>query len=571
MKSKVFLTLFSLPFLCVGLWMLYSVSSNALDASQMQHWDRTPAQVISGGYKTNHGDDSTTYTAYGTFRYIYQGREYTSERVAISGGGDNIGDFQQELGNRLSRAADNKKPIDVYVNPKDPTEAIVSRDLRWGMVGFKMIFVILFGGAGAGMLIYAIKSKTIPDSLPPEFADRPWMANDAWATNEIKSNAKIAMYVTWGFAVVWCSISAPLPFVLYEEVFEKNNYPALLGYLFPFVGIFIVIWAVRSTLQWRKFGQIPVVLNPFPGSIGGQVGGTIETRYPYDPTNKFLLRLSSIYSYESGSGKNRSRSERLNWQDEAISHTEMGLYGTRIVFRFDVPPELPTSDYFNRGRDYNLWRLNVTADLPGVDLDQDYEIPVYPTAQKSTLSGRDLENAANATAEMATENAKRRFQIINGSSGQEFLYPFGRNLGAAFTALLAGVIFTAAAAFMLIHEHMYFFGSVFLIFGVPITLGGIYMASNSLHVFKDSSGGIVSQRRIFGIPVHRGYAFVDGMGPLTTSSHFSSQSGNKHVKHFKVHGAGRDGRKITLGEGFHGEREAKAATAIICDVLGIYN
>lgn len=571
MKSKVFLALFALPFLGIGLWMLYSISSNMLDASRMQSWDTVPAQVITGGYNSNRGDDSTTYEAYGTFRYTYKGREYTSERVAISGGSDNIGDFQKDLGNRLSRAARNKKPIDAYVNPKNPSDAIISRDLRWPMIGFKMIFVIVFGGVGAGLLIYAIKSKAEPDSVPPEFADRPWMAKDAWSTNEIKSNAKLAMYVTWGFAVIWCSISAPLPFVLYKEVVEKQNYPALLGYLFPLAGIFIIVWAVRSTIQWRKFGQIPVVLNPFPGSIGGQTGGTIETKYPYDPANKFLMTLSNIYSYESGSGKERRRTEKLKWQDQAVAHTEMGLYGTRIVFRFDVPPELDQSDALHSGRDYYLWRLNVSADLPGVDLDQDYEIPVYPTAEKSTLTGRGLENAANATAEMATANAKLRFQIINGSSGQEFFYPFGRNLGAAFTALLAGGIFTAGGIFMMVHEHMYFFGGVFLLFGVPITLGGIYMATNSLHIFKDSSGGIVSLRRIFGIPVRRGYAFVDGMGTLETSSNFSTQSGNKHVKHYKIHGAGRDGRKITLGEGFHGEREAQAAIAIIRDTLGIYN
>ena len=55
-------------------------------------------------------------------------------------------------------------------------------------------------------------------------ADRPWLANDAWQMATIRSSSKAAMYTTWGFAGIWNLISAPLPFVMYKEVVEKENW-----------------------------------------------------------------------------------------------------------------------------------------------------------------------------------------------------------------------------------------------------------------------------------------------------------------------------------------------------------
>ena len=566
MKNNFWLRLFALPFMAVGLWMIYSIGGNLIDGTRMASWETVDGYVVSGGYKTNRGDDSDTYKPYATYRYDYNGRRYEGTRVAISETSDNIGDFQQELGRKLSSAAAGKKPIDIYVNPNDPTESIVSRDIRWALIGFKMIFLITFGGVGTGLMIYTFMARKEVD--PTEFPDTPWLANNDWADNQIPSGSKITMYVSWGFAVFWNAISSFIPFVAYEEV-QKGNYVVLIALLFPIVGVGLIVWAIRCTMQWRKFGQSYLQLDPFPGSINGQVGGTIELHYPYDPAHTYAITLSSIYSYMSGSGKNRSRSEKLNWQDTVVAHTEMGLYGTRIVFRFDVPPDLPPSDVNKPGDSYEMWKVNVTAALPGVDLDQDYEVPVFATAKKSGLTGREIDEAAKRTADMSMQAAKNRMRLINGANGTEFFFPFGRNFGPASTALICGVVFTGACYFLVWHEGRHIFGSVFGLFGVPTLLGGIYMLSNSLHVQKDSGGNIVSTRRIFGIPTRRRYIYAGDIRDLDKSSNFATQSGGKHVKHFTVFAKTPDGKKIVFGEGFHGEREAGSAIDFFKKELGI--
>lgn len=566
MKNNFWLRLFALPFMAVGIWMAYSIGSTLIEGARMESWETINGYVISGGYETNSGEDSNTYKAYGTYRYDYKGRSYQGTRVAISETSDNIGDFHQDLGRKLSSAAGTNSPIDIYVNPDDPTESIVSRDIRWGLIGFKLIFLITFGGAGTALMIYTFMAPRETD--PNEFPDSPWLANKDWAQNQIPSGSKVMMYVGWGFAIFWNAISSYIPFVAYEEV-QKGNYVVLIALLFPLVGIGLIIWAIRNTLQWKKFGQSYLQLDPFPGSINGQVGGTIELHYPYDPAHTYVITLSSIYSYMSGSGKSRRRSERLNWQDTVVAHTEMGLYGTRIVFRFDVPPDLPPSDVNKPGDSYEMWKVNVSAALPGVDLDQDYEVPVFATSKKSGLTGREIDEAAKRTADMSMQSAKNRIRLINGANGTEFFYPFGRNFGPASTALICGIVFTGASYFLLFHEHHYFFGAVFGLFGVPITLGGIYMLSNSLHVQKDASGNIVSTRRVFGIPTRRRYVYAGDIRDLDKSSNFATQSGSKHIKHFTVFAKTPDGKKVVFGEGFHGEREAASAIDFFKQEMGI--
>ena len=397
-KSKLFLGLFALPFLGVGIFALISITGTLINWKSMQSWEPVQAYVLSGGYHSNSGSKSTTYKAYGEYTYTYNGREYRNTRVQINNTSDNIGRHQIKLGKKLKRTAQQKESIEAYVNPDNSNDAVINRDIRLEMIGFKFIFLVVFGGFGIGLLIVLFTMPKEKDSTLPLYKEKPWLINDKWQTNEIYSTAKLTLYLTWGFAIFWNAISSLILFILVEEILEENNYFILIALIFPLIGAGLIIQAVRKTLEWKKFGKIPVILDPFPGSIGGQVGGTIELPHSYSMGTQFTVTLSNIYSHKSGNSKNRKQSEKIIWQDTAIAYTESGLYGTRIVFRFDVPEGLNASDalkdssnsylcklnlkatgILRNNSNYYLWRLNLKATLPGVDIDRNYEIPVYPT------------------------------------------------------------------------------------------------------------------------------------------------------------------------------------------------
>ena len=457
----------------------------------------------------------------------------------------------------------------VYVDPDNPAEAIVDRSLRWGLIGFKSIFLFTFGGVGLGLLVFLFRAPEEKDLSAPEYRGKPWLVNDAWQTAVVRSSSKTAMYVGWGFAALWNLISAPLPFVIYKEVLDKENYLALVGLLFPLVGIGLLTWAVRRTLEWKRFGPAPVTLDPFPGSIGGHVGGTIDVRLPYDSAAQFSLTLTNLHSYMSGSGKNRSRKESAEWQDTQIAHTSSGSKGSRLSFRFDVPENLEESAADQSKDEYYLWRLNVRADLAGVDIDRDYEIPVYATSEHSSqLSEFSIDQARTEQKQIDLHAIEKLVDLSCGASGRAMRFPMGRNLLSGFSGLVFGAVFAGVGWFLIKYEGHAIMGSVFGGVGLLILISALYYVLNSLEVLQDG-GDIRSVRRILGIPVKRRRMRRTDFVRLRKKAALKSQSGGKHVIHYSLSAIDRHGRKMIVGEGFKGASQADAAADFIAREFGL--
>ncbi|MGI9248258.1 MAG: DUF3592 domain-containing protein [Woeseiaceae bacterium] len=568
MKGKIVVTLFALPFFSVGVWMLWSVSSSFYDAWRMQDWAAVEAKLARGGYETNSGSDSDTYEAFAEYSYTYGGQRYSGNRVSLSDGGDNIGDHQQDIGRRLQNTVASGGAMLVYVDPENPSDSIIDRSVRWGLIGFKSIFLFVFGGVGLGLLIFVWRAAPEKDASKPEYQASPWLLNDDWQTSTIHSSSKTAMWGAWAFAAFWNLISAAVPFLLYQEVMQRENYIALVGLLFPLVGIGLLAWAIRRTLEWRRFGAAPVTLDPFPGSIGGHVGGTIDLNLPFDPAARFQLTLNNLHCYYSGSGKNRSRKEEAKWQDALVAHAEPGARGTRLTFRFDVPEGLDASDT-DHDDSYYVWRLNLRAELPGTDLDRDYDIPVYATARESRhLSDHAVQKARAEQNLIDNESVGEIIEIRQGAGGKQMVYPIGRHVGSALGGLIVGSIFAAAGWYLIVEEGHTVFGGIFGGVGLLIGLFCLYLMLNSLEVSKEAAN-IKTVRRLLGIPISRKQMHQNSFERFEKKSTMKTQSGGKHVIYYSVYAIDRQGNEIALGEGFKGENEAQAAMRIISTELGL--
>lgn len=568
MKGKIFVTLFALPFFGVGVWMLWSISSSFYDAWQMQSWVEAEARLSRGGYETHRGGDADTYEAYADYTYTYRGQEFVGARVSLSSGGDNIGDYQEDMGRRLQNTARTGSALLVYVDPEEPSDSIIDRSLRWGLIGFKSIFLFVFGGVGLGLLIFVFRAAPEKDASKPEYQNSPWLLNDKWQTPTISSGSKTAMWGAWAFAAFWNLISAVVPFLVYREVMEKQNTIALVGLLFPLIGIGLLVWAIRRTLEWRRFGAAPVTLDPFPGSIGGHIGGTIDLNLPFDPAARFQLTLNNVQSYMSGSGKNRSRKEKAKWQDVLAAHAEPGANGTRLTFRFDVPEGLDASDA-ERDASYHLWRLNLQAELPGTDVDRDYDIPAYPTAVQSRhLSNQAVQKARAVQNSIDEQSVGEIINIRRGAGGKKMIYPMGRHFASSLGGFFVAAIFAAVGWFLIVEEGHTIFGGVFGGIGTLIGIFCLYLMLNSLEVSKEAAS-IKTVRKVLGIPVSRKQMHQNSFERLEKKSTMQAQSGGKHVMYYSVYASDRQANKIVLGEGFKGESEAKAAMRIIARELGL--
>ena len=215
MKGRIFILLFALPFAGFGTWMLWLVGSELGDAWAMRGWESVNAELERAGVETRRGDDSDTYLAYADYRYTYASVGYTGSRVSISSGADNIGSYQRDIGQRLAGALARNEAIVVWVDPNEPSSSIIDREPRWGLMAFKSVFVLLFGGVGYGMMIAAfLRRTTVATETAAATGDAAWLANPAWQGDPLRSGSRASMWGAWTFATLWNLISMPLPFLL---------------------------------------------------------------------------------------------------------------------------------------------------------------------------------------------------------------------------------------------------------------------------------------------------------------------------------------------------------------------
>ena len=153
--------------------------------------------------------------------------------------------------------------------------------------------------------------------------DSPWMWKADWAAGRIVSSAQKTMLAALTIALFWNMVTAPLWFVLPGEILDKGNRWALLGLIFPAIGLLLAGWAIVSILRWRKFGQSVLQMAFVPGVIGGQLAGVIRTSAKVRPEDGFHLRLRCVRRITTGSGKQRSTSESILWEEERIVMHEL--------------------------------------------------------------------------------------------------------------------------------------------------------------------------------------------------------------------------------------------------------
>jgi hypothetical protein len=329
------------------------------------------------------------------------------------------------------------------------------------------VFAFLFCAAGFGMMAFAIYNLRHGDDVPEverRYPAQPWMWRKDWADGRISDHSKAGVIGLWFFAVVWSGISVPLAWMLLRNEPEKKG--AFFVLIFPLVGVGLVVAAIYRTLRHLRYGNSYFVLASRPGVIGRSLQGTVETRFRQAP-GTVSIRLSAIRRVTSGSGKSRSTSEHVKWQDASEidgASLPMGPHGTNIPVSFEIPADAPETD--NRNRDNELvWRLEISADVPGVDYSTTFEVPVFNTGAVP-LSEEELQAARTRRRSRVRGVVPAESKVVISNTprgGTEFLFPPRRKLGST----LGGLAFLAVWFAFVVGLAM---------FGAPMAFPGIFGA-----------------------------------------------------------------------------------------------
>lgn len=430
------------------------------------------------------------------------------------------------------------------------------RQIFDGSGGSKVWLLLLFGfvfsGIGFGLIVGAIYGARVQKRQQRNQAEHPrepWLWRDDWAAGRVVSRTKSDTIGAWVFAALWNAVSMPMLILVPREAARKPI--VYVGLLFPVVGVFLLVRAIRGSLALHRFGKTVFEMASIPGVIGGDLKGVIQTRLPEAPPAGLQLRISCVNRVTTGSGDDSTTRENILWREEAqLAPGQFcaGPVGTSIPVSFQIPWESQPTE--TRGpRDEIVWLLEAQASLPGVDYHDIFDVPVFRTAE--TPPHRQMESAARE--HMAQRPEALTVAVTSAPNGVEYYFPAARNKGFAAWSTLFFLIFGGAAFFLAYFHAPLVFSIAFGFFALLLLYATVQMWAGTTRVGIGNNELLVQDGWLGGGKVRR-IAFEE---LASIDSKISSQQGGATgTAYYDIEARLKGGRKVTLARTIQNKREA---------------
>jgi hypothetical protein len=421
-----------------------------------------------------------------------------------------------------------------------------------------LIFGVVFSGVGFGLIyltLWGSKLLQRQNRIQVEHPTEPWLWREDWAQGRANSKTRPGMIAGWVFAVFWNAVSMPIAFLVLPAAAKQKGPIVYLALIFPGIGIFLLISAIRKTIAYFEFGKTFFEMASVPGVVGRELKGVIQARFPHSPDHGVHLRLSCVHRVTSGSGNSQSTTERILWRDEAdlsSAHLYPGPAGTAIPVSFPIPLDAQPTEKLN-ARDEFSWVLEALADVPGVNYHDIFEVPVFRTQQTPAQAQEEAEVFAQPQGTQAiTRPDKLSVEVRQNTEGTEFYFPPARNKSFATSATMFLLIFGAVTYFLILHAPI-IFGLVFGLFSLFLVYTTIQQWLGTTRVVIGSvltlQSGLLGGSQVRQVPLSDIAAIGDRIA--------SQQGGSTGTPYYDIELALRDGKKLTLGRTLKSKQEAE--------------
>lgn len=441
---------------------------------------------------------------------------------------------------------------------------------------------------GAGLIFAAFKGygllkkqAALQDANPLS----PWLWRTDWASRRAESVNKKSYVIAWVAATFCTLITAPFMLRLIPDLVRKSDPRVFILLGFNLFSAILIINAIRVTIRHERFGNSYCEFDPLPISPGRRMTGRIQLRFDTQATHGIDLRLSCVRRIVTGSGKNQTTSKVTLWQaDKNVpsSALEPGPLGRAIPVGFDIPADALVTDHSNP-YDQILWQLHAKADVPGVDYSDDFELPVFRTADSpqsatdssaETSIGSSISNFGFATArsvdadpEAVAQPARTKVIVSMHDGGTELYFPPLRTPTRALMLLVFPVVFSGAVYFM-IHNHVpVLFTSFFALGDLFAIFGFFHIAFGSARIGV-GNGEILWRRGILGLGATRRFPIpeVDSIVPVGSVQQ-GGNSGDNSI--YSIQLQTKSGQKITLADEISSRQEARWVVSQLETLAGL--
>ncbi len=374
----IFGLFFILPGLAVS-W--FAGVKPILKTQDAKSWVEAPARVLSSEVRTHRGSDSTTYSIRIAYSYVWhgdglesEGRTYESDRYDFSSGSSSGYDGKV----RIVKMYPKGHSFKVFVNPRNPSEAVINRELRpiyLVLTGFGLIFVL----AGGAVLVASLRGGS-PKASPrvaPTGGSSPPGSESLLLKPETKPWAKVIgmLFV----CLFWNGIVGVFVFQLRESWLRgrPEYFPMIFMIPFVLIGLGLILgffYSVLAAFNPRVF----VLLTPGNPRLGAPFALDWEFFGASARIHELTITLEGLEKATYRQGTNTRTDEHVFYRKRLVSQEE----------RTGIQPEtlwitLPTDCMHSFAADNNkiLWRFKVHGKIRRwPDLRADYPFHLEPPA-----------------------------------------------------------------------------------------------------------------------------------------------------------------------------------------------
>jgi hypothetical protein len=161
--GKIFGTLFFLAFFLGGLFFLVMIGLEVWPRVASYTWKEAECQITVSEAQTAPSRGSKPHRFKAQFQYIWEGEYHTSESPFVK---EKSFDSSSDVQLLIAQDAVDSKSV-CYVNPRDPTRAILVREPAWFAL-FSLIPLVLIAVGGVG--VYAIWRVKLVDPKTGELS-----------------------------------------------------------------------------------------------------------------------------------------------------------------------------------------------------------------------------------------------------------------------------------------------------------------------------------------------------------------------------------------------------------------
>jgi len=206
-----------------------------------------------------------------------------------------------------------------------------------------------------------------------------------------------AVRAGWIFCVLFTAVGCG---VFYAFAIRAQAWlPSLVALVFVAAGVACLWNSVQKTLEYRRFGALELELGSEPLEEGGALAARLDLHAHDVPRVRAAVVAREWVSSRSGKANQRRQVERA--RSEMVFPVRAGVAEIRMrVPRAEAGGELD-------------WRLEVHAELPGVDLNRTFALPVSAAAAPAPEPAAEPEPPAAPAEPEATPVAAPLLVVAN--------------------------------------------------------------------------------------------------------------------------------------------------------------